>query len=331
MIRVKDLTYRVGGFAISGLNLDIGAGEYFVLLGPPGAGKTVLVECLAGLCRIESGTIEIDGADVADAEPRHRGIGYVPQDFALFTHLTVAENIAFGLKSQALSKSARSAKTTEMAAWLGIDHLLKRSTRGLSGGERQRVALARALAMEPRVLLLDEPVSALDEHTRQTVCGEIKELQQRLGISVIHISHNQEEAFCVADRAAILNSGRLLQAGTMADLIRRPASREVARFMRCENIFPASFLGRDDEGYCVVRPESVQISREPVPPEAGVHALPAEVVSIADRGASLQVHLQAEPPLVASIPWADPIGASLKPGDRITAVIDSSNAHEVPK
>jgi len=228
MIRTEEISFRIGSFHLQRLSFDIAKGEYFIMLGPPGSGKTIFLECLCGLKKICSGRIYIDGCDVTDLEPRVRGIGYVPQDFALFPHLSVERNIAFGLCIHGYEE----AKVTETADLLGIRHLLSRRIGGLSGGEKQRVALARALVLEPKILLLDEPVCALDEVTRQEVCAQLLSIQRRLGLTTVHVSHNLEEAFSVADRAAILNKGILQQQGSLDELLQKPNSEFVARFMR---------------------------------------------------------------------------------------------------
>jgi ABC-type Fe3+/spermidine/putrescine transport system ATPase subunit len=239
MIRAENISFSIGTFELRRLSIDIAKGEYFILLGPPGSGKTVFLECLCGLKKIQSGRILIDGRDVTRLEPRRRGIGYVPQDYALFPHLFVKQNISFGLHAHGCEET----NINETADLLGIRHLLPRSIDGLSGGEKQRVALARALVLKPKILLLDEPVCALDEVTRQQVCAQLSDIQRRLGLTTVHVSHNLEEAFSVADRAAILNQGLLQQAGTLDELLRKPKSEFVARFMRCENIFTAEVTG----------------------------------------------------------------------------------------
>jgi len=230
MIRTEEISLRIGSFQLQRLSIGVAEGQYFILLGPPGSGKTIFLECLCGLKRLDSGKIFIDGRDVTNLEPRARGIGYVPQDYALFPHLSVEHNITFGLSVRGRSEN----KVTETAEMLGINHLLARGIDGLSGGEKQRVALARALVMQPKILLLDEPVCALDEVTRQEVCAQLLAIQRKLGLTTIHVSHNLEEAFSVADRAAILHQGVLQQAGTRDELLRKPNSDFVARFMRCE-------------------------------------------------------------------------------------------------
>jgi ABC-type Fe3+/spermidine/putrescine transport system ATPase subunit len=241
MIHAENISFHVGTFRLEYLNLDIAKGEYFVLLGPPGAGKTIFLECLCGLKKLESGRIYIDGRDVTGLEPRIRGIGYVPQDYALFPHLSVEQNIAFGLRAHGYPE----VKIDETADLLGIRRLLSRRIDGLSGGEKQRVALARALVLKPKILLLDEPVCALDEVTRQEVCAQLLAIQRRLDLTTIHVSHNLEEAFSVADQAAILHDGILQQVGSLDNLLRKPNSEFVARFMRCENIFLAKVCAEE--------------------------------------------------------------------------------------
>ncbi|MHC4594469.1 MAG: ABC transporter ATP-binding protein [Planctomycetota bacterium] len=238
MIRTEEIYFHIGTFQLQRLSIDIAKGEYFILLGPPGSGKTVFLECLCGLKKIDSGRIYIDGHQVTGLEPRARGIGYVPQDYALFPHLTAEQNIAFGLRVHSYQHKEIHAKVTETAELLDIRKLLSRKIQGLSGGEKQRVALARALVLQPKILLLDEPVCALDEVTRQEVCVQLLDIQRRLGLTTIHVSHNLEEAFTVADRAAILNEGILQQTGPLDELLDKPNSKFVARFMRREKNLP---------------------------------------------------------------------------------------------
>ena len=210
---------------------------------------------------MDSGRVFIDGQDVTRTEPRLRGIGYVPQDYALFPHLSVMQNITFGLRSQHTGRKRGHSTSSPDAGFLGvakdekvqcplfqshlkditqllgIQHLLPRRIAGLSGGEQQRVALARALVLQPKILLLDEPVCALDEAMRQEVCRQLLRVQRQLKLTVVHVSHNLEEAFSVADQAAILHDGRFQQIGPIDELLRRPNSEFVARFVRTENIF----------------------------------------------------------------------------------------------
>jgi len=236
MIDVTDLTYSIGDFQLRNISLEVADGEYFVLLGKPGSGKSVFLECLCGLNRISAGTIEIAGEDVTSAEPRDRGIGYVPQDYALFPTKLVRDNIIFGLRVRSIPRSEIESRLDGISELLNIKHLLDRSIPGLSGGEQQKVALARALIIQPKVLLLDEPVSALDEATRETVCMELKRIQRETRTTTIHVSHNFEETKIVADRVGILRAGQLTQVGAPDEVFNHPADADVADFLRVGNV-----------------------------------------------------------------------------------------------
>ena len=248
MIRTEQLSFTIGDFQLRDLSLEVEDGQYFVLLGPPGSGKTIFLECLCGLNRINSGQIYIDKRNVTKFEPRRRNVGYVPQDYVLFPHLSVERNIEFGLCVRDGNRSDISKKVIQTAEMLGIRHLLSRNISGLSGGEKQRTALARALVIKPKVLLLDEPVCALDEGTRREICGMLRCIQNQLDLTTIHVSHNLEEAFSVADRAAVLHQGLLQQAGPLGDLLRKPKNEFTARFMQCENIFSGRVVSLGNRG-----------------------------------------------------------------------------------
>jgi ABC-type Fe3+/spermidine/putrescine transport system ATPase subunit len=347
MIRAENISFHVGTFHLQGLNLDIAKGEYFVLLGPPGAGKTIFLECLCGLKQVEAGRLHIDGRDVTDLEPRTRGIGYVPQDYALFPHLSVEQNIAFGLRAHGYSE----AKVGETADLLGIRRLLSRRIDGLSGGEKQRVALARALVLKPKILLLDEPVCALDEVTRQEVCAQLLAIQRRLGLTTVHVSHNLEEAFSVADRAAILHDGILQQVGSLNSLLRKPNSEFAARFMRCENILRAQVIGRDTgspdtwvkvadvdlqvRGKCsgkflfMIRPEDVLVRPDSYPAE-GRNTLRVRLVRSRDCGGYVRVELDGAVKLVAHITHAAFAELEHKQQSDVIAELRPENIHVLP-
>ena len=233
MIRIEQLNFAVGDFALRDVSLHVRPGEYFVLLGPSGSGKTLLLECLCGLSRIDSGRISVDARNVTHLEPRHRGMGYVPQDYALFPHRTVRQNVGFG---------RRNSESTEVAQWMqvvGVAHLADRFPGKLSGGEKQRVALARALAIGPRMLLLDEPVSALDEQTRDKLCRELKGLQRSIGTTTMHVCHDFAEMLMVADRVGIIQRGKILQVGTPQEVLQHPCNTQVARFVQAGNLLSA--------------------------------------------------------------------------------------------
>lgn len=205
-IQLEDVSFHIGEFAIEDLSLTVRKGEYFVLTGPNGAGKTLLIRLIAGLLQPTAGVIRIHGRPVTDLPPWERNIGYAPQDGILFPNRTVRENIRFGLEIRRLDKSTIRNEVERAASMMDINHLMDRRPQGLSGGEQQKVNLARALALKPSVLLLDEPVSAIDEDTRDSLCGKLRSIQRETGVTTLHISHNRRETDLVADRAAVLTA-----------------------------------------------------------------------------------------------------------------------------
>jgi ABC-type Fe3+/spermidine/putrescine transport system ATPase subunit len=240
VIGVRSLDAQLGGFRMRSLSLDVPTGELLVLLGPSGAGKTVLLESMMGLKRVERGAVVIDGRDVTRLPPEERHIAYMPQDVALFPHLSIRDNILFGRRVRKAMAGADE-DLERLADLLQIRHLVSRPKIDfLSGGERQRVALARALITNPTVLFLDESFSALDAHIRRQLLLQLRELQQTLGLTVVYVTHSQGEAAVVGDRVAVLIAGRIVQTDTPADLFRRPADLRVARFIQLANLFPVS-------------------------------------------------------------------------------------------
>jgi molybdate/tungstate transport system ATP-binding protein len=232
MIRIRSLSLRAGDFRVRDVSLDLAAGEYFVLLGPNGSGKTLLIHCLCGLLRAESGSLVIGDRDVTGAEPRVRRIGYVPQDYGLFPHMNVARNLTFALRAAGRPHADALRELAPLIDMLHLAHLLDHSPQTLSGGERQKVALARALALRPELLLLDEPVSALDGPTRAEVLEQLRTVQHQFGVTTMHVCHSIDEAETVADRAGVMIDGRLVQTGKLAELMARPANAEVARLLQ---------------------------------------------------------------------------------------------------
>jgi ABC-type sugar transport system ATPase subunit len=232
MIQIRGLAFRAGDFSVRDVTLDVATGEYFVLLGPNGSGKTLLIHCLCGLQRAESGSIAIGGRDVTRSEPRFRRVGYVPQDYGLFPHLDVARNVTFALRAAGLSLADALHKVAPLVEMLHLAKLMDHSPQTLSGGERQKVALARAMALQPQLLLLDEPVSALDGPTRAEVLQQLRHVQRQFAVTTIHVCHSIDEAEAVADRAGVMIDGRLVQTGRLAELIQNPAGAEVARLLQ---------------------------------------------------------------------------------------------------
>ncbi len=353
MISTDQLSCRIGDFHLHPFSLEIEQGQYFVLLGPPGSGKSIFLECLCGLKRIKSGRIHIDGRDVTDIEPRTRNIGYVPQDYALFPHLSVERNIAFGLRAHGINLRTISSKVVQTAEMLGIRHLLARGISGLSGGERQCVALSRALVLQPKVLLLDEPVCALDEATRQDVCAQLYRIQRQLGLTTIHVSHDLEEAFSVADQAGILNQGTLQQVGSMGQLFRRPRNEFVARFMRCENLFRGQVVQSappPQQGTMVncgsaqlmapgrhqgrimfmIRPEDVLLVK-PGPSRYGKNnEFPVKLIRAHDRGNYVRMDLKGPFDLVAHLPRTAFAELKAEHNSDLIAMLHTDNIHVLP-
>lgn len=331
MIRAEHISFSVGDFHLRDFSLEVDKGSYFVMLGPPGSGKTVFLECLCGLRRVGGGRIFIDGRNVTKLEPRLRGIGYVPQDYALFPHLSVSQNIGFGLKAQHCSRDDISSKVGIIAEMLGISSLLGRRVTDLSGGEKQRTALARALVMEPKVLLLDEPVCALDEETRQSVCAMLHHVQRELGLSVVHVSHNLEEAFSVADSAAILNEGVLQQFGALDALLRKPENEFVARFMRCENIFSDSGLksaGLPEGKFKVmIRPEDVAVLPASQRSGGGENEFAVRLVRWRDYGGYVKAEFSGRLDVVAHLTQSAFAGLEVESRSEFVAVLPAERIH----
>lgn len=237
MLRIERISKDLGDFVLADVSLEVGSGEYLVIIGPTGSGKTILMEAVAGISPPDGGRIYLDGRDITEEAPRNRRISMVYQDYMLFPHLSVKENIAFGLRSQKASPAVIEEKVAETSELLGISHLHRRRPETLSGGEKQRVAMARAIVMEPRVLLLDEPLSALDGATRERLRRELKRIHQAYGTTIIHVTHNFEEVFSLADRVAVMNGGEIVQVGTPEEVFRRPNCEMIANFVGVENVF----------------------------------------------------------------------------------------------
>ena len=230
---------------VKDFNLGIEKGEFISLLGPSGCGKTTVLRMVAGFETPTSGAITIDGQDVTGLKPNARNIGMMFQAYALFPNLTVAENVAFGLKVKGVDRAARDARVEEMLKLIGLPDLGGRYPFQLSGGQQQRVALARALAPSPRVLLLDEPLSALDAKVRVSLRTEIRDIQRELGITTIFVTHDQEEAMSISDRIVVMNGGVADQVGTPFDIYNRPTTRFVANFVGTLNTFEVEVTGKN--------------------------------------------------------------------------------------
>ena len=247
VVAVRQVVKRFGTFtALAGVSMTIGHNQFFTLLGPSGCGKTTLLRCIAGFEDVTEGTILLDGRDIARLAPNLRPVNTVFQHYALFPHMTVAENVAFGLKMQGMVPDARRKRAGEMLDLVHLSAFADRLPAQLSGGQQQRVALARALAPAPRVLLLDEPLSALDLKLRQAMRVELKQLQEDSGITFIFVTHDQEEALTMSDRIAVMSAGQVQQIGSAREIYEAPVNRFVADFIGETNLLPvkvASLVG----------------------------------------------------------------------------------------
>jgi len=230
-LEVLDLTLHAGLFTVQNVSLTVGEGEYFVLMGMTGSGKSLLLKAVCGLTQVARGQIRLHNRDVTALEARFRNIGYVPQDGGLFPHLDVLRNILFPLTVRGMRPPAARAAVEAIVASLGLERLLTRSVAYLSGGERQKVSLARALARKPELLVLDEPVCALDEPTRRDTCRALRRVQKEFAVATVHVCHSRDEAALVSDRVGVMSEGRLLEVGTLEELATRSDHEAVRRLL----------------------------------------------------------------------------------------------------
>jgi putative spermidine/putrescine transport system ATP-binding protein len=318
------VTKRYGDtVAVDRIDLKVPAGHYCCLLGPSGCGKTSTLRMIAGHETVSSGDIALGSSNITNLPPARRGTAMMFQSYALFPHLSVLDNVAFSLKMRGVKKAERHAKATELLKLVAMEPYAQRLPAQLSGGQQQRVALARALITEPQILLLDEPLSALDPFLRVKMRGELKRLQKELGISFIHVTHGQDEAMALADMIVVMNNGRIEQAGTPHEIFTRPSTEFVARFIGGHNVLA------DPGGKIAVRTDRMQVGRlngQATPP--GV--LEARVLDVEYQGTYVQLGLASDAAdLIATVPeeafFSDPIN----PGDRVSVSWRAGDAHRL--
>ena len=289
LLRIDGVVKKFGGVrAVDRLSLDIRAGEFFALLGPSGCGKTTLLRMLAGFETPDEGAILLGGNDIAQVLPHQRPVNMMFQNYALFPHLSVRDNIAFGLKRARMPRAEIKTRVAEMVALVKLEGLEKRKPDQLSGGQKQRVALARSLARRPQVLLLDEPLAALDKKLRESTQLELMELQRRLGMTFIIVTHDQEEAMTVADRIGVMDNGRLEQVATPRQLYEAPNSRWIAEFVGDVNIFEGQVEPREPHRLAITTRDAGTIvaaePRQPVTKTFVCVAIRPEKVKLSRRG-----------------------------------------------
>ena len=299
MIDVKDLLIKFPGFSLQDINLSIPDGEFFMLIGPTGAGKTLVLEAIAGIVPITSGHIFVKGKEITRLPPEQRGTGIVYQDYSLFPHLSVLKNITYGLRYHKNNSKASKKWVTRLMDQLGLQPLAQRSIHNLSGGEKQRIALARALAVNPSVLLLDEPLSALDPNFREDIRDLLKKLHREVETTFLMVTHDFAEAMFLGERMAVLNYGKIDQIGPVQEVFKKPATPFVAKFMGIKNVFHASFKDKtaqvhdlelhlnsppgENKHYIAIRPEDIIISRNGTCGN-DINSFQGKVTGITDRG-----------------------------------------------
>ena len=330
---MENLEVNLKGFHLKGISLEIRDGEYYVLLGPNGVGKTVIVETIAGLHKQRNGKIIIDGKDVSFSPPEERQIAFVPQDQSLFPHLTVADNILFGAKIRNVDSRRYQPLVKELIDVLQIGHRLTAFPRTLSGGEKQRVALARALVTEPKIILLDEPMSALDPPIRRQLQKVLKDIHAHFGVTILHVTHDQEEAFVLGDVISVMIDGYIVQTGKRNRVYFFPESEKIARFTGMENLFDGDIVALQETEHQIClnhrgsifrayydrltptskvffgfRAEEVMIvkNNRPVPEEVqGENLLSVILGEVVEKGASHTmefVEVEHKFPIIAEVP-----------------------------
>jgi molybdate transport system ATP-binding protein/molybdate/tungstate transport system ATP-binding protein len=345
MIKIKNISKNLGQFSLKEVTLDIKNAEYFMIIGPTGAGKTILLETIAGIYHPDKGRILMDGKDITNIPPRNRNISMVYQDYMLFPHLNVEENIAFGLKLRKIPKEKIKQKVNESANFLNIHHLLHRYPQTLSGGEKQRIAIARALVTEPHALLLDEPLSALDTQTRGRLREELKKIHSITKITIAHVTHNFEEVFSLGECVAVMNRGRIIQVGKPDEIFRKPNSEFVANFVSIENLFKGisiinngianisvngvniiSTTCKSGDVAITIRPEDILVSKKSIESSAR-NVFKGKIKDIVDNGAIIKIVVDIGIVLVAVITRRSLEDMKLKRGMSVYVTFKAANVH----
>jgi molybdate/tungstate transport system ATP-binding protein len=345
MIELKNLSIRFPSFSVRDVNLHVAEGEFFALLGPTGAGKTLILEAIAGIVPVTAGKIFVRGNDVTHIPPEKRNVGIVYQDLGLFPHLSAIDNIRYGLRYHrgAAHVADQAQRVRELVHMLGLEHLLERSVQNLSGGERQRIALARCLSVNPSLVLLDEPLSALDANKRDEVLILLKDLHENLRITFMMVTHEFSQVMFLAQRAAIINKGRLEQVGDVRDIFRKPQSTFTAEFVGMKNLLPATFHGDsahinglpirvpDDAAsrgrYIGIRPENIRLTSDR-PDSAGDNVIEALIRSVRYVGPYYEVTVQGHGiELRAFLTETSLPAAVLKSGTKVFAAFEPEAVH----
>ena len=344
MIRIESLSKTWGDFSLKNICLEVREGEYFIVLGPTGSGKTLLLELIAGFYYPDKGRIFLKDIDITHLPPKDRGIGFVYQDYMLFPNMNVRDNIAYGIRVKGLEKEVVK-KVEKLANLLGISYLLDRYPSNLSGGEAQRVAIARALAIEPDVLLLDEPLSALDPNLRLEIRKELRKIHKKMRTTTIHVTHSREDAMMLGDKIAVMNEGEIIQVGDAQEIFRRPKSKFVAEFVGVENIFSGKAEREDgitlfhSEGITIqsssnvigdvhasIRPEDIILSLHKVESSAR-NCLKGRVTEIMDMGTIMRVMVDCGIPFAVNITRESCMEMGISIGKEVYLIFKAQNVN----
>ena len=349
MIAVEGVSLTRGDFSFAGISLQVPESSYAVLMGPSGAGKTLLLESIGGFLQVTGGRILVGGRDVTMLPPEKRGIGFMYQDYSLFPHLTVEENIAYGLKMKGISSRERTSTVNTLLSSFSLQPLAQRHTGSLSGGEKQRVALARALATRPSALLLDEPFAALDPEARLSCMDEVKALQREHGLTILQVSHDRDEAYRLADQVMVMDKGRILQAGTPAAVFSCPVHPTIAALAGFENMLEG-ISGAASEGgrtllsigtagiiaegmvpageriLACIRSRDILLAGADISRSEQVNRIEGQVISMVATDHGCQVRFAGPFPLLIDIPgnWSS---WEYRPGERVVALVDPEDVH----
>ncbi len=351
MLRVEGVSKKLKQFELTDINFHVQEGEYFMLLGPSGAGKTIILELLAGLIKQDSGEIYVKNKEVTGLGIGKRGIGLVFQDLAVFPNMTVAQNIGYAIRRKRYSATEVNKKVYKLAEELSISHLLKRNPASLSGGELQRVALARTLALEPKVLLLDEPLSSIDIQLKSNLKGLLKGLNNG-GQTIVHVTHDYDEAISLGTNVAVVNNGKIIQTGSPVEVFQNPSSEFVASFGGIKNFFKGSFVQNSEHGLrCfstsnislwlyaddpqtegfVCFPENAVILSINLPDNSAINTYHGKVTDIFQQKHGLEVWVDVGVPFAAMVTWEsiDRLGISI--GKEVWVSIKANSLRFIPK
>ncbi|WP_341942401.1 ABC transporter ATP-binding protein [Microbacterium sp. LWH10-1.2] len=336
-VTLHGVTKSFGEFtAVRDLELEVASGEFLSMLGPSGSGKTTVLRMIAGFEDATSGVIRLSGVDVTRTPPHARQVNTVFQDYALFPHLTIAENVGYGLKVRGEGKATRTERVRRALQQVRLDHVAGRLPHQLSGGQRQRIALARALILRPQVLLLDEPLGALDKQLREQMQIELKQIQREVGITFIFVTHDQEEALTLSDRVAVFNNGRIEQIGTARDVYEFPQTEFVARFLGLSNLIGGDLAGEltGDSRTMSIRPERVRLLGVDDAHDEGEVSLTGVVREVVYTGPATRflVSTDAEADIIAERPNAHhpAAGAAFGRGDHVRVAWTPDHAARLP-